>query len=247
MAGWFFFNGLDTSNIDGLSITGQDTYTIATRKINHQAVSGRSGDLLTDNGGYGQVKVTYHCTIDASDDAAGINTIINTLAAALSTAKDYKELRDSYHPNTYRMAVLDKGIDFAALKPASGSPHKVANFDVVFSCKPQRFLDAGGTAVTVANGGTVNNPTAFPASPTLEISGTGTVNIGSQQITILSTCPASPVYIDCETMDAFSGAGANLNNYVSLPVADIVLDPGDNTITYSGVSSVSITPRSWLL
>jgi phage-related protein len=241
MAGWFIYNGLNTANINGLEVTGQDTYTVATRNINHQAVSGRSGDLLSDEGTFKQVKITYHCTVEHDTD---IETILDTIMPYLMTAGEYKALSDSYHSDTFRLAVVDKGINIDALRPNGGSAYRACNFDIVFSCRPERFLTAGNTQATVSNNGTVNNPTAFPAYPLLEITGTGTVNIGSQQITIASGC-ASPVFIDCETMDAYSSQGANLNSYVTLPLAQIKLFSGNNTITYSGVSSVKITPRTW--
>lgn len=242
MAGWFSYNGLNTANINGLEVTGQDTYTVATRNINHQAVSGRSGDVLSDDNTFKQVKITYHCTVEHDTD---IETILDTILPYLMTAGDYRALSDSYHSNTFRLAVVDKGISIEALKPNAGGAYRVCNFDVCFSCRPERFLTAGNAQATVANNGTVTNPTAFPAYPLLEIAGTGTVNVGNQQIVIASGCPASQVFIDCETMDAYSSQGANLNAYVTLPLAQIKINPGNNTITYSGVSSVKITPRTW--
>lgn len=247
MAGYFIYNGLNTANIDGFAVTGQDTYAVAQRNISHQAIPGRSGDILSDDGTFKQVKITYHCTIDASEVVGGINGVLEQLSAALLSADGYMALSDSYHPGIYRLAVMEKGVNVEALRPAAGAPHRVCNFDLSFSCRPQKYLSDGSQAVSVSSGGTVNNPTVFKAAPLLEIAGTGTVTIGSQTITVLSTCPASPVFIDCETMDAYSGTGANLNNHVQLPLADIVLSPGSNTITFSGVSSVKITPRTWKL
>lgn len=247
MSGYFIYNGLNTANITGFDVTGQDSYTVASRNIGHQAIPGRSGDVLSDEGTYKQVKVVYHCTIDASEAVNGFSDILDTLSAALMTAKGYRILADGYHPGVYRMAVPDGNINIEALKPAAGSPYKVCNFDLTFSCKPQCYLSSGVEPVQVSSGDVLSNPTSFHASPVISITGSGAVTIGTQEIHVYPTCPTYPVIIDCETMDAYSNGGTNLNLFVSLPLADIKLNPGNNTITYDGPSAVSVTPRTWKL
>ena len=51
------------------------------------------------------------------------------------------------------------------------------------------------------------------------------------------------IYIDCDLMDAYSGAN-NRNNRITTS-AFPVLEAGDNTITFTGLTNVEITPRWW--
>ena len=50
----------------------------------------------------------------------------------------YHRLEDSYHPDYYRMAVLDKEIS-----PELGFQNYSGSFDLTFSCMPQQYLKSG--------------------------------------------------------------------------------------------------------
>lgn len=241
MSGYFNYGGVSTADF-GIYTTGDATYNIVNRNFDKQSVVGRSGDILIDGGNYPNVEVTYHCGMEAEE---GINEKLEAFAAALMTAKGYQRLQDSYHPDIFRMGVVLNPMMITPYRPNNGLAHRAASFDVVFNCKPQKFLESGYTELTLQNGGTVTNPTAYPSKPILIVSGSGTLTISSQTITIDSSCPSSDVTIDCELMDAYSGQ-TNLNKYVTLPIDDIVLGGGDNTIQMNGVTAKMI-PRWWKL
>ena len=63
---------------------------------------------------------------------------------------------------------------------------KAGEFDIVFDCKPQRYLMGGETAIDVSDGDTLLNPTLFESSPMLEIYGYGTVSFNNYDIEVLS-------------------------------------------------------------
>lgn len=240
MSGYFSYGG-HQSNTYGVYITGEGTYNIPSRQIKRTNVPGRDGDILDDYGNYPNVEVTYHCSYEGND----INAALEAMAGDMFADGTYKRLDDTYNPDTYRMAIPSAEIRPQVFRPNGGAPYRAANFDIVFSCKPQRFLRSDPYFSLTASG-TVTNPTGFPAKPILNIAGTGTVTIGDQVITIDSSCPAAEVTIDCETMDAH-GNGANLNQYVFLPLQDIVFAPGANAVTLSGVTRFYGNGRWWKL
>ena len=145
---------------------------------------------------------------------------------------------DDYEPDIFRLAYYQGGFDVTNKKT------RVGKFDIAFRCRPERFLTSGSTAVTVASGGKVTNPTTFDAKPLIHIvgSGSGTLTVAG---TVMSfTDMVDYLNVDCDTMDVYRLASENRNSLMtgSFPV----LHTGDNTITYTGgITSVSITPRWW--
>ena len=106
-------------------------------------------------------------------------------------------------------------------------------------------------SVEYGNGGFyLNNPTLFDSKPLLIVSGYGTLGIGSQSITIENGYPSQVVYIDCESMEAWTESGG-----VKSPANDLIQNAGDafpvltsgmNAISLaSTISEVKITPRWW--
>jgi phage-related protein len=76
------------------------------------------------------------------------------------------------------MAVYKSGLEVDATSIQSGE------FDIVFDCKPQRWLTSGETAVSVADGGTLDNPTLFESEPLLAVEGYGNINFNGYDIDI---------------------------------------------------------------
>ena len=106
-------------------------------------------------------------------------------------------------------------------------------------------------SVEYGNGGFyLNNPTLFDSKPLLIVSGYGILGIGSQSITIENGYPSQVVYIDCESMEAWTESGG-----VKAPANDLIQNAGDafpvltsgmNAISLaSTISEVKITPRWW--
>jgi phage-related protein len=209
-------------------------------QVKRTNIPGRNGDLLDDYDNYNNITVTYPCSCVAAD----INTVLDAIGDNYLSVTKYAQLIDTYHPDVFRMAIPAGNITPTVLRPNAGSPHRAANFNLSFSCKPQKFLVDGAIGIQIAAGGshTFHNPTGFKAKPLLYVTGHGTVSVGDQAITIDSTCPENTLFIDCELMDAY-GDG-NLNPYVSMPVEDVVLPAGDTTIVATGCSVV-VTPRWW--
>jgi phage-related protein len=75
------------------------------------------------------------------------------------------------------MATYIGGLDIKPIKYNTAS-----QFNLVFDCKPQRWLMSGETEITVADGEEITNPTMFESSPLLEVEGYGTIGFNDYAI-----------------------------------------------------------------
>lgn len=173
---YFTFGGENCSDY-GVHASGQSTFDAPVKEYESYSIPGRSGDLKIFDGRYSNIKVTYPCVYDKvgndfSKDIAGLRN-------ALLCKDGYQRLWDSHHPDEYRLGIYEGGLE---VDPTSHGLK--ATFDVDFDCKPQRYLTSGEVAVPVANNGKITNPTRFPSSPLLEVTGYGTIDIAGQKISI---------------------------------------------------------------
>lgn len=105
----------------------------------------------------------------------------------------------------------------------------------------------GTVTMTYAEPYNIDNPTLFDARPLFTVTNPeegDVIMVNSQAITFVDGYTGT-VYIDCETMNAFSGA-ANLNSIIQ--ATDFpVLVPGTNIVTWTGAGECTMTPRWWEL
>lgn len=234
MRNTFTFGSITSSDF-GVYISGSGVYNAPEREYNPIPIPGRNGDILLDGKRYSNIEVTYPAFIYSN-----YKTNLANLRSALLSATGYQRLSDTYHTDEYRLAYFGGGIEVDA-RPQNDA----GEFELTFSCKPQRFLTSGDTQVTLSTSGTLTNPTLFNAKPLIVCTGAGTLTIKSQTITIASGL--SPITIDCENMDCYSGT-TNANSYVTFSTDDFpVLEPGANAYSRTGFSSVKVTPRWWRL
>lgn len=225
-----------SSRAYGILIDSHTAYGAPDRDYETVEVPGRNGTLTVDNGRYQNVDVTYHCGI-----GVGFHEKYNRFKAWLMSKTGYQRLEDTYHPEHYRMARVK-----SAPSPEYYLKGKSGTFDVVFDCKPQKFLKSGETQQTFYSSGSITNPTQYTALPLVRVYGTGTLTIGSNTIVINSA--SSYTDLDCDIQDAFRGA-INCNGNITLRSGSFFeLLPGSNTVSMgSGISQVRITPRWWIL
>ena len=163
----------DVSSKDyGVYITQEAAYNAPDRDVEVVEIAGRNGAYILDKGRFKNITVSYKCGI-ALDDEQSFESSIRTFRNALSSkAGKYVRLEDEYNPNEYRQAAFLGGIE------VDMADRRAGEFTVSFDAMPQRFLKSGETAVSVASGGTITNPTLFDASPILEVYGYGNITIG---------------------------------------------------------------------
>lgn len=143
-------------------------------------VPGRNGSYIIDNGTYSNIDITYHCVI-GNDDQENFNDKISAFRNELLSRVGYYRLHDDYHPDEFRLASCANGIDFVI------TPRIAGQFDVVFNCKPQRFLVSGETPIEVTSGSKIVNQTLFEARPLIIVTADddGVLNVNDQQIRYL--------------------------------------------------------------
>ena len=129
--------------------------------------------------------------------------------------------------------------------------HQAGKMSIEFNCKPARFLKAGERAVPFTTAGSIRNPTFQKSFPklTVVVSGSGTLTVGDQTITISGLTNSTRMVIDSELQDIYEeGSLTNLNGKVSFSDGFPLLIPGVNTIEFTGsITSVEVIPRWWIL
>ena len=161
----------------GVYITGEAVYNAPERAVEMISIPGRNGAFALDHGRFENIEVTYPAGIFAENETDFAQAISN-FRNFLCSKEGYCRLTDEYNPNEYRMAVYKSGLE---VEPAQ---LRAGEFTITFECKPQRWLTSGETATTVANNGTLTNPTLFPSSPLLAVTGYGEIGIGGETIAL---------------------------------------------------------------
>lgn len=173
----FTFDG-EYSKDYGVYITGSGVFNAPERDVEMFAIPGRNGAFSLDRGRFNNILVTYEAGVYA-DNAADFSEAVSDLRNFLTSRVGYCRLEDDYNDGEYREAVYKSGLEVTP-----EAVNTAGTFNIVFECKPQRWLKSGETEITVTSGDTVNNPTLFDASPVLHADGYGKINLGGQTITI---------------------------------------------------------------
>lgn len=233
----FTYNGVSSSSFTGVYVGGQATFGAPQRDVTKVAIPGRNGELIRDNGRFLNTQIAYTIVI--------MNDFVNTARQIkdwLMSVRGYARLEDTYQPNHYRMARVADVIEFE-----TGAYNATGKAQVIFDCKPQRFLKSGETEQTFSSSGTITNPTPFDAKPLIRLSGNGTLSVQIGNMTITATNVSFYVDIDCESMNCYKG-DVNKNSSVTFSThAFPVLPSGDTGIVPGSGTTVAITGRWWEL
>lgn len=162
----------------GVYIQEPAVFDAPERDVEMIAIPGRDGELVLDKGRFHNIEVTYHCALPASSGQADFISGVASFRNMLASKVGYQRLSDDFNTSEYRMGAFVNGLSVNSVNVESGT------FDVVFNCKPQRFLTSGETATAVSSGGKVTNPTLFNARPQLQVTGYGSIDMGGSTITV---------------------------------------------------------------
>lgn len=211
------FGGIDSADF-GIYIGGEGTFNAPERDVEMISIPGRDGAFALDKGRFENIEVKY-TVINQEPDLATFSANLEAFRNALCSQRGYQRLKDTFHPDEYRMAVFADKFEAKPIEYNTAS-----KFDIVFNCKPQRYLTDGETAVSVDDGDTLTNPTLFEAHPLLMVEGYGGIGFNGYSIAL------DPAYIGNVT---FAGAtsGKSINETYS---SAMLLD--NDTITLSGAS-----------
>ena len=235
MRNWFSFGGLDSRDF-GIYISGHGVFNAPARQYEMIEVPGRNGDLIGIERRLSNIQLTYPAFIYSD-----FKRQMTAMKSAFMSKIGYQKLIDTYYPDEYRMAVFQGGIEVETT-----DRNDAGQFDLVFNCKPQRYLLTGAEQVDITTSLKLVNPTDCPAKPLIRVYGYGNLGIGSETVTIANQF--TYVDIDSEMMDCYSGT-QNANAYVSFSGNDFPeLNPGPIAFTKSSsITQVLVTPRWWQL
>ena len=201
------FDGEDSRNY-GVYITGEAVYNAPARDVEMVSIPGRNGSFALDKGRFENIEVSYPAGIFAETEA-DFAQAISDFRNLLCSRNGYVRLTDDYNPNEYRMAIYKSGLE---VEPAQ---LKAGEFNIVFDCKPQRWLTSGETAQAVVDGETLTNPTLFGSSPLIRCNGYGTIAIGSDALRVNSV-PIGNILLSEETSVTITNAELEINPPVEI-------------------------------
>lgn len=177
------FNYLTFGNVNskdyGIYISAEAVYDAPERAVEAVSVPGRNGDILIDQGKWNNINVEYKAGFvdNSADDFA---TNFAEFRNAIASQVGYQRLSDTYNADEYRLGTFADGLSMATV-----DINKAGEFSLIFNCKPQRFLTSGDTAISVASGDTLTNPTLYDASPLLEVEGYGNIQFNENDIYVV--------------------------------------------------------------
>lgn len=130
------FDGVNSLDY-GIYITGEAVYNAPERAVEMVNIPGKNGALALDQGRFENIEVTYHAGCFADNQADFADKVMK-FRNALASRYTYKRLTDEYHPDEYRLGLYKSGLDVDAVRYGTAG-----EFNIVFDCKPQRFLVDG--------------------------------------------------------------------------------------------------------
>ena len=197
----------------GVYISGQGTFSAPEKAYEFYDVPGRNGAIIGNDHRLENIEVTYQCFIyaDFSKNIGDFRTFLLSL-------NGYQELTDSYHPDEYRMAVY-----VGPFEPEVTAKNDAGSFELVFNCKPQRWLYSGNTVYAFVN----NQP--------VEVKGTSIDVYGSKidptRIDEVVTVHSSPT----ESARAWATEPITLNEFTAIVLR--VNGTGVRKITVTGTQA----------
>ena len=229
---YIMFNGKLSTDFNAY-VYDMNVFNSAEKNVETTTVPGRNGKLILKTPTtFDNVTVEYKMLIQD-----GMQSNVNALKQFLLSQEGYQRLEDTIDDTVYRKGLYKESFSLASKTPNS------ATFKLSFDCMPQRWLKSGEITTTLTTSGTISNPTLFEAKPLIRVYGKGTLEVGSETITI-SKGAANYIDIDCDIQDCYEGS-ENRNGLVTLTDFP-TLASGDTGIKLgSGITKVEITPRWW--
>lgn len=236
--GLIVYGSVDSSNY-GIVVGEPPAFERPVRKQTVYQIPGRNGAVLFQEDAWNDVQRNYKVWL-AEDANDTLVEKVDAFEAAINAQKGYTRLEDNFEPDIYRLAYYSGGDGFTDNLTQYGEA------TLNFTCRPERFLKAGETAVTVTNGSVLTNPTRYVSKPLIHIEVVRQAQSQLVKVTINGKTINANVYdylnIDCERMDAYRLAAENRNSMISGAFPTIA--PGNNAVTITGNAYlITITPR----
>jgi phage-related protein len=225
----------DHSSLEyGLLITEKGSYKGAQRDITYTSIPGRSGDLVTDNGRYKNVKIPYSLALLNTTDWS-FDELTRLIKGWLLSEQGYFPLWDSYDGKYYRLASYSNEVDIEQ------ELRDLGKLKLSFNCKPFKYAFEGQRTVEMTAAGTLYNAEQFESKPYIKIVGSGAITLTINSAAVTLSNVDGYIELDSEMMNAYKGTtAANSQMSGAFPV----LAPGENNIAWTGsVTRLEIVPR----
>ena len=224
----------------GLQIIKKDVFSAPKYDTDFTSIPGRDGDLISPNGRYGNVQVTYSVFLPAKNQEELADKISGVKAWLYAEQNAYHELRDTYDDKYFRKAVFASKLDI------DDELNRIGVFTISFSCLPFRYAVDGFKEVRLSSGSVLTNPTAFKSKPYIMLygNGSGTLTISSPGSVKSWTFSNIKQYIeiDSDLMNFYKGSTPENDNVEGEGFP--ILQPGGNTFTFSGgITGASVYPK----
>lgn len=241
--GVIIYNGKSSRDLH-VVVEHPPAYDTPERDYEVTEIPGRNGDIIYDNGSFSNVDRVYEIAIDARKE--GFSRTVGAVMSWLRSAYGYARLEDSYDRDYYRMACYKESSSIENIENEAG------RVTVTFDCMPQRFLKRGETPTEFTESGDMHNFTQFNAKPTIIVTIDPTVEgiltIGDYVMRFLPTedveSESLNITLDCDIQDAYVD-DINWNNHISGKFPELV--PGENPVSFTGITKVIIIPRWWTI
>lgn len=151
----FTFNNYNCETF-GLYVERYPDRQIPAKQFDVYSVPGKSGKVYVPKGGYTNVTQTYRVYVKDKTDLSGT---LSKIAAWMLRPDQPVELRDSYNPGEFRLAMFMGGGDWA------NSLNLYGRTDLSFDCGPQRYDYPRDTAQRTISSGASNSELIGTGSP----------------------------------------------------------------------------------
>lgn len=219
----------------GLLISEKGSYKGASRDISYTSVPGRSGDLITDNGRYKNIKIPYKCTLLNNTEREFVE-LTHQIKGWLLAEQGYFPLWDTYDKKYFRLGSYSDEVDIEQELRDLGA------VNLSFNCKPFKYSFEGQNAVIFTAAGTLYNAEFYPSAPYIKITGSGTVTLTVNNDSFTFTDIDEYIEVDSDIMNAYKGTTPQNNKMTGAAFPTLL--PGSNVISWVGdVSQLEIVPR----
>lgn len=226
------------SSLDfGLLVVEKGSFKGAERDITYTSVAGRSGDLITDNGRYKNIKVPYKLSLLNKTEREFCD-IAHQIKGWLLAEPGYFKLWDSYDRKYYRLASYSEEVNIEQ------ELRNVGSLSLSFNCKPFKYSFEGQEAVVMTAAGNLYNAEFYPSKPYIKVVGSGTITLTINSASFLLTGVDEYIELDFEMLNAYKGIVAQNNKVSGADMSTFGLVPGYNSISWVGnVEQLEIVPR----
>ena len=231
----FYIDGVDAASA-GIHLQKPIVFSEAVPNIESKTIPGRNGALIFDTGSYKNRSGSASCFCLQDD----VEAAVSSAGRFLMGGNGYRRLETSDDPDHYWMARVENSPQIEMRMRV------LAPFNIVFDCKPQRFVKSGENKISFTSSGSISNQYGQIALPliTLYGQGTGTLTIGDCVVEVKELDEV--LFLDSDTQNAYNNNG-NQNMNINAPTFPTLTD-GDTQIAFSGgIERVEIVPRWWEL